>query len=207
MALDLTPEPFPFQSELPGSNLLRLVEGGGSRYSWAAMRRVAQIAATFALAFLVYLVLTLPSGSLGLWSLDELLAGGVISLLVALVSYRLLWERGGWRLLNPWRWLVFLVYLFGPFLLAMAKANLDVAYRVITGRINPGIVKFNPGLKTDAGRTMLANSITLTPGTLTLEVDEESGDFYVHWINVRNVDPKPEEVCGPFPHWAKVVAE
>lgn len=177
------------------------------RYSWAAMRRVAQIAATFALAFLVYLVLTLPSGSLGLWSLDELLAGAVISLLVALVSHRLLWERGGWRLLNPWRWLVFLVYLFGPFLLAMAKANLDVAYRVITGRINPGIVKFNPGLKTDAGRTMLANSITLTPGTLTLEVDEETGDFYVHWINVRHVDPKPEEVCGPFPHWAKVVAE
>lgn len=171
------------------------------------MRRVAQIAATFALAFLVYLVLTIPSGPLGLWSLDELLAGAVISLLVALVSYRLLWERGGGRLLQPWRWALFLVYLLGPFFLAMAKANLDVAYRVITGRIRPGIVRFNPGLRTDAGRTFLANSITLTPGTLTLEVDEATGDFYVHWINVRNVDPTPEEVCGPFPKWAKVVAE
>ncbi len=171
------------------------------------MRRVAEVAATFALAFSVYLILTAFSGELGLWSLGELLSGAVISLLVALSSHRLLWERGGWRLLNPLRWVVFLVYLVGPFLFAMARANVDVAYRVITGRINPGIVRFNPGLKTDAARTLLANSITLTPGTLTLEVDDATGDFYVHWINVRNVDPKPEEVCGPFPSWAKVVAE
>jgi multicomponent Na+:H+ antiporter subunit E len=172
-----------------------------------AMRRVAETAATFVLAFSIYLILTAFSGGIGLWSLEELIGSAVVSLLVALASYRLLWERGGWRLLNPVRWVLFLVYLVGPFLLAMAKANLDVAYRVITGRINPGIVRFNPGLKTDAGRTMLANSITLTPGTLTLEVDDETGDFYVHWINVGNVEPKPEEVCGSFPKWAKVVAE
>ncbi|MBC7318289.1 Na+/H+ antiporter subunit E [Candidatus Bipolaricaulota bacterium] len=171
------------------------------------MRRVAEVAATFALAFSVYLVLTAFSGEVGLWSLAELIGGAVVSFLVALASHRLLWERGGWRLLNPWRWAVFLFYLLGPFFLAMARANLDVAYRVITGRINPGIVRFNPGLKTDAGRTMLANSITLTPGTITVDVDDETGDFYVHWINVRNVEPKPEEVCGNFPNWAKVVAE
>lgn len=171
------------------------------------MRRVAEVAATFAIAFCVYLILTAFSGQIGLWSLEELIGGAVVSLLAALASYRLLWERGGWRLLNPIRWIVFLVYLVGPFLFAMAKANLDVAYRVITGRINPGIVRFNPGLRTDAGRTMLANSITLTPGTLTLEVDDGTGDFYVHWINVHNVEPKPEEVCGSFPSWVKVVAE
>ncbi len=171
------------------------------------MRRVAEVAATFALAFSVYLVLTAFSGEIGLWSLEELIGGAVLCVLVALASHRLLFGRGGWRLLNPYRWILFLFYLIGPFFLAMAKANLDVAYRVITGRINPGIVRFNPGLKTDAGRTMLANSITLTPGTLTLEVDDETGDFYVHWINVRNPDPKPEEVCGPFPRWAKVIAE
>ncbi len=174
---------------------------------WAPVRRVAELAATFALVFVVYLILTAFSGEIGLWSREELIGGAVVSILVALASFRLLWERGGWRLLNPLRWVMFLVYLVGPFLLAMAKANLDVAYRVITGRINPGIVRFNPGLKTDAGRTLLANSITLTPGTLTLDVDDETGDFYVHWINVRQVDPKPEDVCGVFPHWVKVVAE
>jgi multicomponent Na+:H+ antiporter subunit E len=171
------------------------------------MRRVAEGAATFVLAFSVYLVLTAFTGPVGLWSLEELLGGAVVALLVALAAHRLLWERGGWRLLIPIRWVMFLAYLVGPFFFAMAKANLDVAYRVITGRLAPGIVRFNPGLKTDAGRTLLANSITLTPGTLTLEVDEETGDFYVHWINVRSPDPKPEEVCGSFPKWAKVIAE
>ena len=66
----------------------------------------------------------------------------------------------------------------------MARANLDVAMRVITGRINPGIVRISPGLKTDLGVLLLANSITLTPGTLSVEVDEESGDLFVHVINV-----------------------
>lgn len=65
----------------------------------------------------------------------------------------------------------------------MAKANFDVAYRVITGKINPGIVKMSPGLKTDTALTFLANSITLTPGTLSVDTDDEK-NLYVHWINV-----------------------
>ena len=94
----------------------------------------------------------------------------------------------------------------------MAKANIDVAYRVITGRIKPGIVKISPKLKTDAGLTMLANSITLTPGTLSVDVDEETNDLYVHWINVKKeaLEKMPrdyEYVCGKFPDWARRVME
>ena len=70
-----------------------------------------------------------------------------------------------------------------------------------------GIVRFNPSLTTDAGRTFLANSITLTPGTLTLDIDETTGDFYVHWINVKDPSPTADDVCGPFPKWARRVAE
>ena len=171
------------------------------------MRKVAAWIVTAAFALVIYLLLVLWSGSIGLWSSSELIAGGVLSALVGLVAGRLLWERGGWRMLQPHRWLLFLFYLIGPFFLAMARANLDVAYRVITGRIRPGIVRFNPGLRTDLARTMLANSITLTPGTLTVDVDDESGDFYVHWINVKREEPRPEDVCGPFPTWARRIAE
>ncbi|PNX47524.1 MAG: cation:proton antiporter, partial [Thermoplasmata archaeon M11B2D] len=90
--------------------------------------------------------------------------------------------------------------------------NLDVAYRVITGRINPGIVKIHPDLKTDLGITMLANSITLTPGTLTVDIDEETNDLYVHWINVdkKALENKPVEckyICGNFPKWVRRIAE
>lgn len=90
----------------------------------------------------------------------------------------------------------------------MAKANLDVAYRVITGKIRPGIVKISPGLTRDESRTLLANSITLTPGTFTLEIDDE-GNLYVHWINVPQgkEKPTPEELCGYLPKWARRIAE
>lgn len=171
------------------------------------MRRVAEWTTTAVLVFAVYLLLASFTGNLGVWAADELIAGAVIAALVALATGGLVWSRGGWRLLQPHRWLLFLVYIVGPFLYAMAKANLDVAWRVITGRINPGIVRFNPNLATDFGRTFLANSITLTPGTLTVDVDDGSGDFYVHWINVTNESPTADDVCGPFPAWARRVAE
>jgi len=66
----------------------------------------------------------------------------------------------------------------------------DVAYRVINPRlpINPGIVKVKTNLKTETGLTFLANSITLTPGTLTVDIDRDAGVLYVHWIDVKAKD-------------------
>jgi multicomponent Na+:H+ antiporter subunit E len=77
---------------------------------------------------------------------------------------------------------------------------------VITGKINPGIVKFNPRLKTDMGRMMLANSITLTPGTLTVDIDEE-GMFYIHAINLESLTPTEQDICGSFGQWVRRIAE
>jgi multicomponent Na+:H+ antiporter subunit E len=93
-------------------------------------------------------------------------------------------------------------YVFGPFAIGLTQANWDVAKRVITGEINPGIVKFNPRLKTDTGRMMLANSITLTPGTLTVDIDDD-GVFYVHAINLTSPTPTEQDICGTFGQWAR----
>lgn len=169
--------------------------------------------ATGALAYILYLILTFFTGSVGLWSVGELVAGAVLSALAGLIAYRVSFARertGGkssFRMLNPLRLILFLGYAIGPFFLAMAKANIDVAYRVITGRIRPGIVRISPHLQTDFGITLLANSITLTPGTLSVDVDEETGDLFVHWINVTNPEPDLKEVCGSFPDWARRIAE
>jgi multicomponent Na+:H+ antiporter subunit E len=171
------------------------------------MRRVVEWTTTALLSFAVYLIFASFTGDLGVWASEQLIAGAAIATVVAFATGSFVWKRGGWRLLQPQRWILFLVYLGGPFLYAMVKANLDVAWRVITGRIRPGIVRFNPDLKTDFGRTFLANSITLTPGTLTLDVDDDTGDFYVHWINVTNESPTADDVCAPFPAWARRVAE
>ena len=166
---------------------------------------------TSILCFITYLILTTGSGTLGLWSIEEIILGLILSLIVGFVA-RTIFVKKSFRMLNPVRWLTFLAYVVGPFFVAMAKANIDVAYRVITGKINPGIVKISPNLKTDLGITMLANSITLTPGTLSVDIDEEKNDLYIHWINVdkKALAKKPvdcKHVCGGFPEWVRRIAE
>jgi multicomponent Na+:H+ antiporter subunit E len=168
---------------------------------------------TTIVSFIIYLLLTTGSGTdiLGLWSYIELIFGILLSLIVGFIA-RTIFVKDSYRMLNPVRWFLFLGYLIGPFFLALAKANLDVAYRVITGKINPGIVKISPGLKTDLGITMLANSITLTPGTLSVDIDEDTNDLYVHWINVdkKALEHSPVDckyICGNFPKWVRRIAE
>ncbi|RLE13739.1 hypothetical protein DRJ04_03705 [Candidatus Aerophobetes bacterium] len=85
--------------------------------------------------------------------------------------------------------LLYLLLYIPIFIFYCILANLDVAYRVLHPRlpIRPGIVKVKTNLSTLTGRVALANSITLTPGTLTVELTDD-GYLYVHWINVKAVD-------------------
>ena len=168
---------------------------------------------TTIICFIAYLLLTTCSGTefLGLWSFYELLFGVVLSIIVGIIA-RKVFVKKSLRMLNPVRWFMFIGYVIGPFFVGMAKANFDVAYRVITGKINPGIVKISPKLKTDLGITMLANSITLTPGTLTVDINEDKNDLYIHWINVKKeaLAKKPvdcKHICGSFEKWVRRIAE
>jgi multicomponent Na+:H+ antiporter subunit E len=164
---------------------------------------------TAIVAYLVYLLLTIGSGTVGLWSTAELIIGAVLAVVVgAVLRNRFIGKD--LRMANPKRWLIFLAYLF-PFFWAMAKANIDVAYRVITGRINPGIVRIDPKLKTDMSVTILANSITLTPGTLSVDVRAETNELFVHWINVdpavlKDMPRDYHPICQTFPDWARRIA-
>lgn len=84
----------------------------------------------------------------------------------------------------------FYLLLYIPiFLFYCIWANLDVAYRILHPKlpIEPGIVKVKTTLSTPTGRVALANSITLTPGTLTVDLTDD-GYLYVHWINVKAID-------------------
>jgi len=161
---------------------------------------------TAVVAYIIYLLLTIGSGTVGLWSIPELITGAVLAVIVGAVLKNRFMGKD-LRMLNPVRWFAFLGYL-GIFFFAMAKANIDVAYRVITGRINPAIVKINPGLKQDMSVTFLANSITLTPGTLSVDVDPKTNELYVHWINIvpevlKDMPRDYRPVCGSFPDWAR----
>ncbi|MEN3189770.1 MAG: Na+/H+ antiporter subunit E, partial [Atribacterota bacterium] len=94
---------------------------------------------TFLLSLIVYLFLVASTGEIaGLWSIFEIILGIILSIIVSIIATKVLFQKRSYRMLNPLRWVIFLIYLIGPFFFAMAKANIDVAYRVITGRINPG---------------------------------------------------------------------
>jgi len=80
----------------------------------------------------------------------------------------------------------FLYYAY--FFKELVKSNFKLAAIVLSPSlpIKPGIVKVRTRLKTKMGRLMLANSITLTPRTLTVELDGEW--IYVHWVTVESTD-------------------
>jgi multicomponent Na+:H+ antiporter subunit E len=111
---------------------------------------------------------------------------------VAFVAYLAgdLFIRTPDSLKHPHRYWYFMVYYLPKFFWECLKANLDVAYRVIHPNlpINPGIVKVKTRLKTDTALTFLANSITLTPGTMSVDIDRDNGFLYIHWINVQDKD-------------------
>ena len=85
------------------------------------------------------------------------------------------------------------------FLKELLTANIDVAYRVLAPSmpLEPGVVVVPLRVETDAAITTIANSITLTPGTLTMDYDEETNVLYVHGITGRN----REAVVEPIRAW------
>ncbi|MCK5380179.1 MAG: Na+/H+ antiporter subunit E [Candidatus Latescibacteria bacterium] len=140
----------------------------------------------FILVFVVWIVLVWPfDPDTGLRGQDVIVGLGV-ALLVTLVMREVPLETG--KGIHPTRTFWMFVYLF---VLAyyVVKANLDVVYRVLHPAmpIRPGIVKVRTKLRNATAITALANSITLTPGTLCVNATED-GVLYVHWINVKTTD-------------------
>jgi multicomponent Na+:H+ antiporter subunit E len=169
---------------------------------------------TAGIAFIIYLILTAGSGNIGLWSVTELVMGVILAAATGAVARNFLCRSRDYRLLNPRRLLRLLVYVPGPFFVELTKANLDVAYRVITGKIRPGIIRVRSNLKTDLGVFMLANSITLTPGTLSVGIDEKTNDLFIHNINLGEGDEKKEYFDSTelfalvnLPSWIRKIAE
>jgi len=117
----------------------------------------------------------------GYFTFTLLLSGVVSSLLVAYWSHDLL--IGDVNLSRAsgmvFRLIVYLPWLFWQIILA----NFDIVYRTLhpSMPINPSLIEFDTSLDTDAGVAILANSITLTPGTVTVRADG-NGKFLVHAI-------------------------
>ncbi len=136
-------------------------------------------------AFLVYIMLV---GSLGF---DELVIGVAISLAVGYITKDLL-VKNERKVLSPARWLYAALYILVYWFYFEVQAHLDVVKRIFTLKLKPGIVRVPYKLKSDFGVISVANSITNTPGTVVVDMDEKRRYYYVHWINV--ISPE-EKVC------------
>jgi multicomponent Na+:H+ antiporter subunit E len=88
---------------------------------------------------------------------------------------------------TPKAFLYTLLYI-GVFIFELFKSNIDIAKRVLSPKlpINPGIVKAETVLQSQMGRLILANSITLTPGTFTIDIIGNT--LYIHCVNIEGDD-------------------
>jgi energy-converting hydrogenase B subunit A len=82
------------------------------------------------------------------------------------------------------------------------KATIDVATRTVNGNIEPVIVEIPTVLKRPISQTILANSITLTPGTLSIDLDSEN-----QIIRVAIITPRSNEEVIPFEPYIKGMLE
>jgi energy-converting hydrogenase B subunit A len=82
------------------------------------------------------------------------------------------------------------------------KAALDVALRTLNARVEPVVVEIETELKRPVSQTILANSITLTPGTLSVDLDSENC-----MIKVATIVPRKKEDIIPFEPYIKGMLE
>jgi multicomponent Na+:H+ antiporter subunit E len=130
-------------------------------------------ATVFGISYLFYLVIGGFAGTF------DYVTGAVSAGIVSVVLSGIMFDRPvrplrtGRTLL---RWLVYVPYL----LWEVAKANIEVAYIILRPSmpIDPSMEKIQPAVPGSLPVTTLANSITLTPGTIT--VDVRGNDFYIH---------------------------
>lgn len=93
-----------------------------------------------------------------------------------------------------------LISFFFYFLYELLKANMQVAADVITPKfyMEPGIVAYPLDAKSDLEITILANVISLTPGTLSLDVSNNKKVLYIHAMYVSDRDEFIEDIKSGF---------
>ena len=123
----------------------------------------------------------------GIFDAFHLISGLVCCAIVSIVSHDLLVRgKSEKKLQKSVRLLIYIPWELWQIVLA----NIDVAYRVLHPKmpIDPLIIEFETTLRGEFSLLTLANSITLTPGTITIQVEPERGQFWVHAIAKEPAD-------------------
>ena len=128
---------------------------------------------TFALLFAAWIAFT------GTIIEQELIIGMLASLIVTIIVFRNFIKGKARSKINPIRWVFFIAFLIN-LLFREITAHLKLIAIILSPRlkIKPEIVEVETNLENEGGTTALANSVTLTPGTLTLDTKENSLEIH-----------------------------
>ena len=164
-----------------------------SRTDKTALSSVSQ--GFLSLWLILFVVWTVANGSL---ALPVAALGLVVTFLLArtFAARSDTWRRISW---TPQAARHFFAYT-GVFLVELVKANLMMMRIVYSPRIaiTPGIVKIRTKLTSPIGRLALANTIALTPGSLVLDIEDDT--LLIHWLDVQTTDvaAATENIAGPY---------
>ena len=133
---------------------------------------------------------------------EALIAGVLVAGVVTFLTEDIPVGKPNLLFFHPARYFYFIFYYLPVFWWQHFLANLEVAYRVLHPNlpIRPAVVRVKTGLKSDMGLTTLANSLSLVPGTTSVDVDREKGLLYVHCMAVSpdNLDGAAKKIVGRF---------
>jgi multicomponent Na+:H+ antiporter subunit E len=129
----------------------------------------------------------------GKFDLFHLTLGVISSALVSFMSADLfMYGQDKNRLSQGIRFLLYLPWLLYQIVLSTLHVTFLALHPKMKDQIDPTIVTFKTKLKTDIGKVALANSITLTPGTITIRIEDQI--FYVHAISRKAAAGLPGEM-------------
>jgi len=129
----------------------------------------------------------------GKFDLFHLTLGVISSALVSFLSTDLfMYEKGKNRLSTGLRFILYLPWLLYQIVLSTMHVTFLALHPKMKDQIDPTIVTFKTKLKSNLAKVALANSITLTPGTITIRVEDQV--FYVHAISRKAAAGLPGEM-------------
>jgi energy-converting hydrogenase B subunit A len=94
------------------------------------------------------------------------------------------------------------IVYFVVLVIEILKSSFDVAFRVVDGKIDPVVIEIDTELERPISQVILANSITLTPGTLSVDLDSEN-----KILKVAIITPREKEAIIPFEQYIKGMLE
>jgi multicomponent Na+:H+ antiporter subunit E len=163
------------------------------------MRSLTGRISAAAMLFAVWVLLSLPL------TMEKTLAGLLI--VVILISTPITKKRLFAEIRITPKRAIYAIGFFIVFLWEVLKSNLDVAFRVVHPviPIKPGIVQVKTRLTSKLARLFLANAITLTPGTITVDIREDL--LFIHWIYIEADDmvTATEKIVSKFERYLEVI--